>query len=65
VRLNVVLRRVLRVLGSMGVVPVRQVRVVGGCLVVTGFVVLGGFVVVTRSVLVMLCCLLVMIGCYL
>jgi hypothetical protein len=65
VRLNVLLRRVLRVFGSMNVVTVRQVRVVGGCLVIAGFVMGGGFVVMTRSVLVMLRCLLVMIGCYL
>ena len=65
VRLNVLLRRVLCVFGSMDVVAVRQVRMVSGCLVITGFVMLGGFVVVARSVLVVLRCLLVMIGCYL
>ena len=65
VRLHMFLCRVLRVLGGMNKVPVRQVRVVGGFLMVASFVMLGCFVVVACSVLKMLGCLLVMMGCFL
>jgi hypothetical protein len=57
--------RVLRVLGGMNKVPVCQVRVVGGFLMVASVVMLGCFVVVACSVLKMLGCLLVMMGCFL
>jgi hypothetical protein len=63
--LNVVLRRVFRVLAGMDAVSVGQVRVVCGLFVVPRFVLRGGFVVVARSVLMVLRCLFVMMGCYL
>jgi hypothetical protein len=49
----------------MNKVPVCQVRVVGGFLMVATFVMLGCFVVVACSVLKMLGCPLVMMGCFL
>ena len=55
----------LRVLGSVNVVSVRQVRLVSGLLMVAGFVMVGGFVVVVRGTLMMFSCLLVMVGCFL
>ena len=64
-RFHVVLDRVFRVLGGVHRVTMRQVRMLSGLPVIFGFMMRRGFVVVTRSVLVMLCCLLVMIGCYL
>jgi hypothetical protein len=64
VRFNVVFDRVLRVVGGMDVVTVRQVRVVGGLFVIPRLVMRGGFVVVARSVFQMLCCLRVMTGCF-
>jgi hypothetical protein len=51
--------------GGMNKVPVCQVRVVGGFLMVATFVMLGCFVVVACSVLKMLGCPLVMMGCFL
>jgi hypothetical protein len=56
-----VLRRVLGVLGSMNMMPVRQVRIVGSGFMVAFGVVLGGFMVMARSVLVVLRCLGMMI----
>jgi len=64
VRLNVVLRRVLRVLGGVHVVAERQVCMVGGLFVVTLGVCLGGCMMVARSVFVMFRCLGVMLGCF-
>ena len=46
-----------RVMHGVLVMPVRQVCVVGGRLVIALFVMLGGFLVVPCGVLVMLCCL--------
>ena len=59
------LRRVLPVLGGKNMVPVCQMCVVGGFLMVASIVMLGCFVVVACSVLVMLGCLLVMMRCFL
>jgi len=64
VRLNVLLRRVLRMLGGMDRVTVRQMRVVCGFFVVAFGVCRSGFVMVARSVFVMLRCLGVMLGCF-
>jgi len=64
VRLNVLLRRVLRVFGGVDRVTVREMRVVGGLLVIAFGVRRGGFVMVARSVFVMLRCLGVMLGCF-
>jgi hypothetical protein len=64
VRLDVVFRRMFRVLGGMNVVAVRQVRVVSGLRVVTACVVLGGFMVMARSVFMVLGCLRVVISCF-
>ncbi|MFY9937797.1 MAG: hypothetical protein WAK33_13035, partial [Silvibacterium sp.] len=63
--LHVLLCRVLRVLGGMNMVPVRNMRVVGGFLMGASFVMLGGLVVVARSVFMMSGGLLVVIGCFL
>ena len=63
-RLNVLLRRVLRVFGGVDRVTVREMRVVGGLLVIAFGVRRGGFVMVARSVFVMLRCLGVMLGCF-
>ena len=54
------LRRVLRVLGGMNVVPVRNVRVVGGFLMVSRFVMLRSFTMVVCRVFVMFRCLVVL-----
>ncbi|MGB6688100.1 MAG: hypothetical protein WBE76_09695 [Terracidiphilus sp.] len=65
VRLNVVLGRMLGVLGGVQMMAMRRVRVVGGLFVVASDMMLRGFLVVARSVLVVLRCLLVVIGCFL
>ena len=62
---DVFLCSILGVLGSAGVVAVRQMCVVGCFLVLVGFVVFCGFVVVARSVFMMFGCLRVMMGCFL
>jgi hypothetical protein len=53
------------VMSSVACVPVRSVRMVGGLLVVAGIVVFASFGVVLSSVCGVLCCLLVMLGCFL
>jgi branched-subunit amino acid permease len=65
VRFNVVLGCVLGMLGSMNVVAMREVGVVGGLFVVASFVMLGSFGVMVCGVLVVLRCLRVMMGCFL
>jgi hypothetical protein len=60
-----VLDRVLRVIGGMNLVPMREMGMVCGLFMVSGFVVRGGFMVMARSVFVMLGCLLVMMCCFL
>ena len=62
---DVFLSGILCVLGCVSVVAVRQVRVVGCFLMMSGFVMLRSFVVVVRSMLMMLGRLLVMMGCFL
>jgi hypothetical protein len=64
VRFHVVLGGLFGVLLGVDVVSVRQVGVVSGGFVVAVLVMLGGFVVMARSVLVVLRCLLVMLGCF-
>jgi hypothetical protein len=61
----VLLSGMFRVLGGMNMVAVRQVRVVGGLLVVAGFVMFRCFMVVARGMLMMLSCLGVMVSCFL
>ena len=58
------LRRVLRVLGGLNMLPVCQVRVVGSFLMVASYVMLGGFTVVARSEVMMFRCLCVMMRCF-
>lgn len=62
--LNVVLGRVLGVLGCMGVMAVGQVRMVGCCFVVTIPVMLDCFLMVACSVLMMFRCLRVVVRCF-
>ena len=64
-RLDVLLRGMFRMICSVNVVGVCQVRVMGSFLVLARFVMLGGFVVVTRRMLVVFGCLRVMMGCFL
>lgn len=59
------LGRVLGMFCGVDMVSVRQVRMVGSCLVVPSFVMLGGFFVVASGVSVMFCGALVMTGCFL
>ncbi len=59
------LRRVLRMLGGLNMVSVRQMCVMGCRFVVTRFVLRSGFMVVARSVLVVLRCLLMVLSCFL
>jgi hypothetical protein len=54
-----------RMIRSMNVGGVCQVRVMGSFLVLASFVMLGGFAVVTRRMLMMFGCLRVMMGCFL
>jgi hypothetical protein len=56
---------ILRVFVGLNFVGMRQVCVVSGFLMVTGFVMLGRFLVVSRSMFMMSCCLLVVLGCFL
>ena len=63
-RLDVLLRGMFRMICSVNMVGVCQVRVMGSFLVVARFVMLGGFVVVARRMLMMLGCLCVMMGCF-
>jgi hypothetical protein len=65
VRFNVVLYGVLRVIGGVNVVAVRQMRMVGCFFMITRFVMCSGFLVVARSVFQMLRCLLVVMSCFL
>jgi hypothetical protein len=53
------------VMSSVGGVPVRGVRMVGGLLVVPGVVVFASFCVVLSSMCRVFCCLLVVLGCFL
>lgn len=55
--------RMLRVIAGVGAVRMRQVRMVGCRLVVPGRVMVGGFVVVVCSLLMMVGCLPVMMRC--
>lgn len=64
-RLDVLLRGMFRMICSVNVVGVRQVRVMGSFLVLARFMMLGGFAVVTRRMLMMFGCLRVMMGCFL
>lgn len=61
VRLDVVLGRMLGMLGGMEVMTMRGMRVVGGLFVVARGVMLCGFAVMARSMLVVLRCLMVVI----
>jgi hypothetical protein len=54
-----------RMICSVNVVGVCQVRVMGSFLVLARFVMLGGFVVVARRMLMMFGRLRVMMGCFL
>jgi hypothetical protein len=65
VRFDVLLRGMFRMLCSMDMMGVCQMRVMGSFLVVARFVMLGGFVVVARRMLMMFGCLRVMMGCFL
>jgi hypothetical protein len=65
VRLDVLLRGMFRMICSVNVVGVCQVRVMGSFLVLARFVMLGGFAVVTRRMLMMFGGLRVMMGCFL
>ena len=65
VRLNVLPGGVLSVLSGMGVMPMSQVRVVGGGLVIALLVMAGGSALVACSVLRMLRCLGMAMGCFL
>jgi len=60
---EVVLGGVLGMLRGVKLVSVGQMRVVSGCFVVAVEMMPGGFVVVARSVLVVLRCLGMMMGC--
>jgi hypothetical protein len=64
VRFHVVLGGFFGVALGLDVMAVRQVRVVSSDFVVAVLVMLGGFVVVACSVLVVLRCLLVVLGCF-
>jgi hypothetical protein len=64
VRFHVMLGGVFGMLGGVDVMAVSQMGVVSGRFVVSLQMALGGFAVVTRSVLVMLRCLSVMMGCF-
>lgn len=61
---DVMLGRVLGVLGCMDMVSVGQVRVMGSRFVVAFQMMFGGFVMVARSEFMMLCRLCVMMGCF-
>jgi hypothetical protein len=63
--LDVKLRCFRRMVGCMGMMPVRGVRVMRCRLVVTGLVVPRRFTMVLRGMLVMLCCFMVMMRCFL
>jgi hypothetical protein len=65
VRFDVLLRGMFRMICSVDMVGVCQVRVMGSFLVLARFVMLGGFVVVARRMLMMFGCLRVMMGCFL
>ena len=53
------------VMSSVGGVPVRGVRMVGGLLVVSGVVVFASLCVVLSSMCGVFCCLFVVLGCFL
>jgi hypothetical protein len=61
----VLLSGILRVLGSINMVPVRQVRVMAGFLMVPSFVMLGCFPMMASGMLMMFSRLRVMVGCFL
>lgn len=62
---NVLLRGMFRMICSVNMVGVCQVRVMCCFFVVARFVMLGGFAVVARRMLMMFGCLRVMMGCFL
>jgi hypothetical protein len=62
VSFDVLLGSVLGMLDGVDVVPVRQVCVMSGLLVISSFVMLGSFMMVACGMLVMLGCLRVMMG---
>ena len=62
---NVLLGSMLSMIGGMDVMGMRQMRMMGRFLVIARLVVPGSFVVMTRSVLMVLSCLFVMMGCFL
>ena len=64
VRLNVVLGCVLSMLGRVYVVTMSEMRVMRGGFMVSIGVMTGSFAVVARSVLVMFCCLVVVMCCF-
>jgi hypothetical protein len=65
VRFDVFLRGMFRMICSVNMVGMCQVRVMGSFLMLARFVMLGGFVVVARRMLMMFGCLRVMMGCFL
>ena len=64
-RFDVFLRGMFRMICSVNMVGVCQMRVMSSFLVVARFVMLGGFVMVARRMLMMFRCLRVMMGCFL
>jgi len=64
VRVHVVLRSLFGMLCRVDVVTMRQLGMVAGAFVQALFVVAGGFAMMTRSVLVMLRCLPVVVRCF-
>ena len=62
---DVLLGSMLSMIGGMDVMGMRQMRMMGRFLVIARLVVPGSFVVMTRSVLMVLSCLFVMMGCFL
>ncbi|HUD53913.1 MAG TPA: hypothetical protein VMR02_01710 [Terracidiphilus sp.] len=64
VSFNVMLGGMLGVFGGVDGVTMSQVSMVGGRFVVAFLMMRGGFGVMARSVLVMLRCLGVMVGCF-
>ena len=62
---DVLLGSMLSMIGGMDVMGMRQMRMMGRFLVIARLVVPGSFVVMTRSVLMVLRCLFVMMGGFL
>ncbi|MGB7728966.1 MAG: hypothetical protein WBL50_13105 [Candidatus Acidiferrum sp.] len=59
------LRRLCRMMRSMMLVPIRQMRVVSGKMMLAIFMLLRRFPMMTRRVFMMLGCLMVMLNCLL